>query len=264
MVRPKTHPAGTFCWIDLATTDPAAAKAFYTELMGWRAEDAPMPGSDQPYTMLYLGEHMASALYPMMKELREAGVPSHWECYVAVEDIDAAAARVEAAGGKVLKPPFDVEGVARMAPVTDPDGAAFNLYQAKGEVGFGVKEEPGAFAYCELYANDPGAAAKFYGTVLGWTMTESTSADGHPYYQLGPEGRSPVAGMMKLRPEWGGMPPTWAVYLQVAELNQTLAAAESLGGKMLMPPMTAPGVGTFALLADPTGASFLAFEPKMG
>lgn len=257
MPRVESHAPGSFCWIDLATTDPAAARRFYTELFGWRAEDAPMPGGEGAYTILYQGDAMVGALYEISGAMKEHGVPPHWKSYIAVEDVDAAAAQVATLGGSIDEPPFDVPGVARMAAVRDPEGASFVLYRASGEVGLQRVNEPGAYCWSELYVRDPARASEFYGQLLGWVTHESPGSDGNPYYELGPAQGPSVAGMMKIRPEWGEVPPSWTVYFQVADLDASLAMLTSLSGSTVMPAMDVPEVGRFAMVTDPTGAHFM-------
>ncbi len=50
-------------------------------------------------------------------------MPEHWFTYIAVDDVDSRVAKVEAAGGMVIRPPFDVPGVGRIAIVKDKGGA---------------------------------------------------------------------------------------------------------------------------------------------
>lgn len=261
MPKVESHAQGTFCWIDLATNDTGKARKFYTELFGWRAEDAPMPGEQGGvYTMLYKGDAMVGALYELNPDMKAAGVPPHWESYIAVDDVDAAAAKVEQLGGRINAPPFDIPGVGRMAAVADPDGAAFNLYKAAGEAGLQLVNEPGAYCWSELYAKNPSRATEFYGSLLGWRSKESVSSDGRPYYQLGPSEEQAIAGMMELRPEWGAVPPNWSLYFQVSNLDESLEKAKSLGANVLMPVTNIQGVGKFSLVSDPTGAAFLMIE----
>ena len=122
MGKRERYEPGTFCWVDLATTDPAGAKAFYGELFGWEAEDIPA-GEAGIYTMLRLDGDEVCALYKMEAERREMGVLPHWLSYVSVEDADVTAAKARELGGTVLGDPFDVLGVGRMAIIQDPTGA---------------------------------------------------------------------------------------------------------------------------------------------
>lgn len=259
MPRVESHDPGTPCWIDLATTDPATARAFYTEVFGWRAEDAPMPSGDGAYTLLYQGDAMVGALYEIAGPMKEAGVPSHWKSYFAVEDVDASAEKVAALGGSIDAPPFDVPGVARMSAVRDSEGATFVLYRAQGEVGLQLVNEPGAYCWSELYSREPSRASEFYGGLFGWITDESPGSDGNPYYELGPSGRH-VAGMMKIRPEWGPVPPSWTIYFQVADVEASLEAVKAHAGAVVMPVMNVPEVGRFAMVTDPTGARFMVMQ----
>src|SRR5580693_4061397 len=101
------HAPGSFSWIELATTNQPAAKAFYSSLFGWEPADFPM-GPDQFYTIFNIGGRAAAAGYTIDGAMAAQGVPPHWGIYVATESADAAAEKVTAAGGKVLAGPFDV------------------------------------------------------------------------------------------------------------------------------------------------------------
>lgn len=259
----EAHAPGTFCWFDLATTDPAAARAFYTELFGWRAEDSPMPGGDGSYTQMFLGEQRVGALYSLPEDRRAMGIPSHWKSYIAVDDVDAVTAKVEASGGHVDAPPFDLPGVARMAAVADSGGARFVLYEAAGVSGLQRVGEPGCYCWSELYTHDPESASAFYRDVLGWTTIESPEPGGDPYRELGPADGPRIAGMLKIQPEMGEMPPNWTMYLQVDDIEATLAKVESLGGKAVTPAMEVAGVGRFAVISDPTGGHFMVIELQL-
>lgn len=120
--------AGGFCWLDLAATDAAAARRFYAEVFGWSAHDQAANGGI--FTRLRAAGADVGSLYQLGPAQRDAGTPSHWTPYVAVEAIDAAAQRVEAAGGRVVVAPFEVDGVARIALVQDAVGALLGLWQA--------------------------------------------------------------------------------------------------------------------------------------
>lgn len=116
-------------------------------------------------------------------------------------------------------------------------------------------QQPGAFSWNELITPDPAAAITFYTQVLGWTVEADTSA-GIPYNTIKTAGR-PIGGIMAPPPDQPAMPPTWGVYITVADVDETLQKAEALGGRVLMPAMDIPTVGRMALLADPQGATFM-------
>ena len=126
-----SYTQGTPNWVDLQTTDQTAAKAFYAGLFGWTYDDQPKGPEPGPvYSMAMLGGHQVAAIAPQSPELAAAGAPPMWNTYLAVDSADDAAARVEAAGGKMAMAPFDVTDAGRMAFVLDPAGAAVALWQA--------------------------------------------------------------------------------------------------------------------------------------
>jgi predicted enzyme related to lactoylglutathione lyase len=103
-----TKPAaGTFCWIDVTTTDPAAAKKFYTSLFGWTTRDMPMPGG-QTYTVAELGGKMVAGIVSLPEQARKMGAPPHLMSYVAVDDAAASAKKAASLGGKLLAGPMEM------------------------------------------------------------------------------------------------------------------------------------------------------------
>ena len=89
--RTRYQP-GTFCWAGLATSDPAAAMAFYTSLFDWEAEPLPA-GEAGAYTIMRRAGHDVAICYRQTAQARAAGAPPHWTSYISVEDADATAAR---------------------------------------------------------------------------------------------------------------------------------------------------------------------------
>lgn len=117
----------------------------------------------------------------------------------------------------------------------------------------------GRFVWHELMTTDPQAAGAFYSKVLPW----KTQPSGMPDYTLWVSGKTQTGGLMA-QPEsarQSGAPPSWLVYIGTPDVDATAAAAERLGGKVLKAPADIPGVGRFAVLADPQGAAFAVFKP---
>ncbi len=121
-----TH--GTFCWNELASTDAEAAKKFYTELLGWTLKESNAVG--MVYNEVVVGGQHIGGMYQMGPEY--GGAPSHWIAYVAVEDVEASAKRVEELGGKVCVPPTDIPNTGRFCVITDPAGATLSLITLTG------------------------------------------------------------------------------------------------------------------------------------
>ena len=160
---------GTPNWVDLQTTDQAAAKSFYASLFGWTYEDMPMDEEGgSVYTMARLKGRDVGAIAPL-GDMAAAGVPPHWNTYVSVSDVDATTALVAPAGGTVMMPPFDVLDAGRMAVIADPTGAVLNLWQAKNHVGAAIVNEANSWSWNELLTPDLSKATAFYNKVLGWT-----------------------------------------------------------------------------------------------
>jgi uncharacterized protein len=127
---------GSFCWNELSTTDDAAAIKFYTELLGWEVKagtPTPSEGSEAPpmvYNEIAVDGRHVGGIYKMGPE--QSGEPSNWRPYVAVDDVDAKAAKVAELGGKVCVPPMDIPNVGRFSVITDPTGATISLITLKG------------------------------------------------------------------------------------------------------------------------------------
>ncbi len=253
MQETPQYAPGTFCWVELGTTDGEAAKKFYTGLFGWSFNDSPI-GPGMVYTMLKLDGKDVGALYQMPSEMTSQGIPTHWLSYVSVSTVDESAAKAKELGATLMKEPFDVMDVGRMAVVQDPTGAAFALWQAGTHKGAGVVNVPNSFCWNELATSDTTKAGDFYTSLLGW---------GKNVQQMGPmtytsfmNGDRPAGGMYQLSPAMGSVPPHWLVYFAVDDTDAMLKKAADLGGTVVAPPMDIPGTGRFAIIQDPQGAAF--------
>jgi predicted enzyme related to lactoylglutathione lyase len=250
----ETRP-GVPCWYELASTDPAKSFAFHHALFGWSRTDMDMPMGT--YSFLANGNGTVGAMWPMPPEQAAAGTPSYWAVYFLVADCDAATAQAVALGGSVVMPPMDVENMGRMSVLTDPTGATFSLWQSKGDGGGDmVFDEDYAMCWVELATRDVSRAREFYAALLGWTYTESPlpMSDNAVYAQLSAHGVA-YGGMLPMDKNWGDIPPHWAVYVRVPDVDAALARATELGGSVCVPAFDAPGVGRIGMLTDPTGAN---------
>jgi predicted enzyme related to lactoylglutathione lyase len=247
------YKPGTFCWVELGTSDGAAAKNFYTQLFGWEIEDHPM-GPAGVYTMLKLNDKDVAALYELMPDMKAQGIPPHWMSYVSVESADESAEKAKAEGATIMNGPFDVFTVGRMAVVKDPSGAVFSLWQAKDHKGAGIYNVPGSFCWNELGTNDTKTAGEFYSNLFGWTRQQMPA--GPIEYTMFQNGDRAAGGMYKITPEMGPIPPHWLVYFAVDDCDAKVQKATELGARVMKPADDIPGVGRFAILVDPQGAAF--------
>jgi predicted enzyme related to lactoylglutathione lyase len=244
---------GAFCWSELATSDVAGAKKFYGRIFPWQGEDVPMPHGGT-YSMVKLGEHRVAGMFAIGPEMK--GVPPHWMMYVMARDCDATCARAQKLGGKVMKAPFDVMDMGRMAVLTDPTGAHFALWQPKQAGPLPPREGVGAPCWVELRTNDTARAKVFYTELFGWGAKEDTGP--YPYTEFTLPGDH-FGGMMTIPADWGPVPPHWGIYFNHTNCDQACKDAQAAGGKVLMPTMQIPNVGKFAVIADPQGATFAVF-----
>jgi predicted enzyme related to lactoylglutathione lyase len=251
---------GTFCWVELGTSDSAGAKQFYTKLFGWDYVDNPV-GPEMIYTMLKLDGKDVGALYQLSPDMASQGIPPHWLSYVSVTSADESAAKAKELGATLMKEPFDVFTVGRMAVVQDPAGAVFALWQAGTHHGAGTYNVPGSFCWNELGTTDPSRASNFYTGLFGWTA--DTQTFGPMEYTIFQHGKRGAGGMYELTPEMGNVPPNWLVYFAVEDCDEKVELASSLGAKVMKPADDIPGIGRFAILIDPQGAAFAIIKVEM-
>jgi uncharacterized protein len=257
MTEVTSHEPGSFSWVELATTDTKAAKAFYTSLFGWTYVDSPA-GPDMVYTRLQLRGKDVGALYPQPKEQRDHGIPPNWMSYVTVASADASAGQAKKLGGTVMMEPFDVMEHGRMAVVQDPTGAVLSLWQPRQHIGVQVRDEANSLCWNELYTRDTTRATAFYMGLLGWRAR--TDPGGYTEWL---RGETAVGGMIAIEPEWGPMPPHWLPYFMVNDCDASVAKVADLGGSAMMPARDIPRVGRFAIVRDPQGAAFSVIKLAM-
>jgi len=252
MQQTPEYKAGTFCWMELTTSDGEAAKKFYTGLFGWTFEDRPI-GPGMVYTMLKLDGKDTGALYEDKQKLAQ-GIPPHWLAYASVANADESSAKARELGGTVVAGPFDVMTHGRMAVIQDPTGAVFALWQPNDHKGAGVVNVPNSFCWNELMTTDTAKDKDFYTGLFGWTA--NTQNFGPLEYTMFANGERPAGGMLGITPEMGPIPPNWLVYFAVDDCDAKTKKATELGAKVMKPADDIPGIGRFSILTDPQGAAF--------
>ena len=250
--------SGTFCWVELATTDPAAGKRFYQELLGWNTNDLEMGIT---YTLADIGDgKYVAGMMELPPPAKAMGAPPRWMGYVAVADIPAAIAKATSLGGKVVHGPMQM-GPGSQAVLQDPAGGVFSIWHDPDPKNIFVYGATGALCWNELISTNLDVAAKFYADLFGWKL-ERSPMEGMEY-TLAKLGDVQVGGMMAQPEEMAGAPSMWNVYFAVTDCDATVAKTKGLGGKVVVPPMDIPSVGRFATLADPQGATFSILQPAV-
>jgi predicted enzyme related to lactoylglutathione lyase len=265
---------GVPCWVDTSQPDPEAAVDFYRGLFGWEFEEVMPPESEGKYFIARLrgGDVAAVGSNPP-----SAPPTATWNTYIAVDSTDDTASKVRDAGGGVLMEPFDVMDAGRMAVFTDPEGAAFFVWQAKGLKGARVVNEPGSLNFNGLATRDVEGARAFYGSVFGWTTlavgggAEMWTLPGYGDYLErdnpdlrkmiaetgGPPGfEDVVASINPIAADQPDTPAHWSVTFGIDDADATAARAVELGGTVIVPPFDAPWV-RMTIINDPQGATFI-------
>jgi predicted enzyme related to lactoylglutathione lyase len=252
MSERTSYSPGTFSWTDLTTTDQAAAKAFYSELFGWEADDRPI-GDSAIYSMMSIGGKEVAAISPQPQQQREAGAPPTWNSYITVQSADDSLARAGQLGATVHAQAFDVFDAGRMGVVQDPQGAFFAVWEPNTNIGAELVNAPGALCWNELASPDIEASAAFYADLFGWT-TEQFEGAPMPYLIVKTaDGHTNGAISAELPP---GTPPHWLVYFGTESADAASEKVLERGGTRPLEPMDIGPSGRIAIVIDPHGAAF--------
>lgn len=252
----------SFVWYELLTTDTKAAETFYHDVVGLAARDASMPGMN--YTLLTKGETLVGGVMNLPEDARKMGTPPNWIGYVAVDDVDDAAARVKQLGGAVHVEPRDIPNVGRFAIVADPQNAYFALFKPLNAAQQRPADmtSPGHIGWHELMAVDWEKAWSFYSGMFGWQKADAMDMGPMGKYQLFTAGAQPIGGMFNKPP---AVPvPFWLYYFNVGDIDAAAGRVTAGQGKILNGPMEVPGGQWILQCMDPQGAMFALVGKKGG
>lgn len=228
----------------ITANDLAASASFYSKLLGCPA----MPAGGH---RMILAPHAGPTV--ALRAQNPEGFPGVVP-FIAVPDVDAALARVLAAGGTLERAPWELPMVGALARFKDASGTIWGLTNvsspkppARVPMPFGDNPKPPAGTVCslEMYAADRDAAARFFGDLFGWgslpTMEQFVAFD-------------PGAGIGGVFQSHTPALPAVA-YLYVPDVHATVAAIEASGGARVGDPMSMPGFATFGYFRDPSGTT---------
>src|SRR3954468_14549910 len=261
MPERTSYEPGTPSWVDLSTPDVDGAKRFYTELFGWDAEDAGPPEETGGYGFFTQGGKRIAGVGPIMSE----GQPTVWMTYVASADAETTVQKARDAGATIHVEPMDVMDAGRMAMFTHPGAGALGVWQAGRHTGAELANEPVSITWNELLSRDVDGAKAFLQAVFG-LEPDDQDFGGMTYTLLNLNGTG-IAGLMPMPEQMPAeVPSFWQAYFAVQDCDATVARAQELGGKVMMEPMDAEGIGRMAALVDPYGAGFsvIALAPGRG
>ena len=245
-------PHGAPCWVDLLTSDADAARAFYTGLLGWEAQE-PSEEFGGYFMFTRDGVPIAGA----MPGMPDQPAPSAWTVYLDTDDMDGTLKSSTAAGAAVVVGPMPIADLGSMAVLVDPTGASIGVWQPGSFPGFTVLDEPASPSWFELFTRDHARAVDFYGSVFGVATTAVGDSDEFRYTTLlAPGTDAELAGIMDASSFLEvGEAPAWSVYWEVEDTDAALARVGALGGTVVSEAMDTP-YGRMAAAQDPTGARF--------
>ncbi|HEY0013139.1 MAG TPA: VOC family protein [Allosphingosinicella sp.] len=257
---------GRFIWYELMTSDQDAAIAFYKEVVGWSAEDMTIPEmGDYRYTILNAPGGTGVGGLALIPDECATFMKPGWFGYVHVADADAAAAAIEAAGGRVLMAPDDIPTVGRFAMVADPTGAPFYLLAPLPREDAPPplpRMSPGNCGWHELHAGDGEAAFAFYAEQFGWAELSRLDMGPMGVYRIwGVAGSEDWSGGMMTK--MAQMPaPGWIFYFVVDSVDAAAVRIVEAGGTVTDGPMNVPDGSRIVRGVDPQGAAFALVSPQ--
>jgi predicted enzyme related to lactoylglutathione lyase len=253
MTVATTTLLGRPLWYELMTSDMTAAEAFYRTVVGWKT--SPFEGAAQPYTMFNRSGDVPVA--GVMTKPDEVKAPPFWAMYVGVPKLEEAASHIKRLGGSAHTEVIEIPTVGRMQMMTDPQGAAFYIYEpARGEQRPEAAPEVGEASWHELMTTDAPAAMTFYEQVFGWQPSEAMDMGPMGKYQMFNRPHGMIGGMMNKPPEMANVPPNWQIYFRVPDVHAATERVTANGGKILNGPMEVPGGDWVVNAMDPQGAAF--------
>jgi predicted enzyme related to lactoylglutathione lyase len=233
-------PEGAICWVEHVSTDHPAAVSFYAGVLGLDAVDAA-----SSFVFLRRGGLDIMAAYSM------PGTRS-WLPYFASADAGEAVERVRAGGGTVHRESTAVGDAGWSAWVADPEGTMLGIWQAGAHRGFLASGIAGSVCRVDLHTRRPEVVERFLGEAFG--LERQAGASEGPIALAAP-GASPVH-LVAMDERWANASPAWVVYFGVPNVPQAVRAASDAGARVLLGARSAPGIGEFAVLADPLSVTF--------
>jgi predicted enzyme related to lactoylglutathione lyase len=238
--------SNVFCRYDLRTTDPAAAEAFYSEVIGLEFKGS--PSSKEPSMI---------AVWLLHEQARARGAPPHWLGQIGVADVEATMQRLVERGSERLSPLLRAQDGVAFATLRDPLGAVVAVRA--------TADRPGCspVVWHQLHTQDLEKAWAVYSELFGWTRTERLDVPdpegGHQMFGWDGSGKS--IGSMANTARWPGVHAHWLYYFPVADIEAASAKVRAKGGRVLRSPAVLPAGDRLLPCEDPQGAAFGLLQP---
>lgn len=231
-------------WIDLTTSDIRKSSKFYSDVLGWEVEEI----SDTYRLCRIQGLPVAG----LVARPEDDNQPDTWVTYFLAWDLEAACAKVEELGGRVLVPATEV-ALGEMAVAVDTSGAMFGLMKPQGEESFIAAGEPGTPVWHELTAVAAyDKASSFYAELFEWVTAE---LEGPAKYTTALVDGAAFAGIYDAHGQFPPQVPSfWQSYLGVLSVDEAVAKVPDLGGDVIREPWESE-FGRLVIIGDSTGAT---------
>lgn len=239
---------GALVWVDLLTTDPRKAVAFYTKVFGWQS----VSYADGTYVELLHDGRIIGAI-ALYNDDRAVEGDARWLPSISVRDVDAAVKSVVANGGEILEPPTDLPDRGRYAVISDAQGAVLMLLRATGGDPDDDTPYMDEWTWAELWTDDLESAVTFYTAIADYDTVRFPDASGGERILLGTDGQARTT-FVKL--PWDDVEPNWIPYMPVADMAATIQRIEDAGGTVLVQSDNAASSVDVAIVMDPTGGAF--------
>ncbi|WP_145962163.1 VOC family protein [Renibacterium salmoninarum] len=218
------------CWVDVMSSDPAAAKDFYGELFGWECTQLEYDGFGD-YSIFSKDGAPVGGL-----GMNSSIFSDSWTTYLSVDDLKAAQASVSRHGGTVLMPTMDHGEFGKTAVAMGPGEAVLGPWQRKSVPGFHCPDAPGYPIWHTLNTYRFDAVFEFYCTAMEWTPRLPLMSTSIRYgtFQTGNTIRAAIldataAGMTR--------PSRWWISFGPDDVDATVAEARKAGGQVLCKPV---------------------------
>jgi predicted enzyme related to lactoylglutathione lyase len=198
----------------------------------------------------------AASTGPLGGTVAHADGPPHWLPFLGSTDIEATVQHAVSLGATVVTDITSIPNGGRWARLTDPQGAAFAVYQSATKPAREKPPKRGEFSWHELMTSDYKAAFRFYSAVFNWEKTsEMDMGEGLGVYFMFGRNGIPLGGMFNTMPQMQGG-PAWTGYIRVKDVNKAVKKAKAGGATLINGPMEVPGGDWIAQFIDPQGAMF--------
>jgi len=244
-------PVGAPCWVDLWTSDVGGAQEFYSQLLGWEAQEP-----SEEFGGYFMFHRDGVPIAGGMGDMGDMRANDTWKVYLCVEDAKETFAVAGAQGAELFGDPMPVADLGIQGVLTDPTGASVGAWQPGTFPGFSVLGEPGAPAWFELLTHDFDRAVEFYRSVFGWELDVLSDTEAFRYTVARDADGNQFAGVMDAsKLPSSGAPSMWTVYWDVDSVDAAAMSVVKLGGTVQDGPVDTD-YGRMVFATDPFGARF--------